>query len=149
MEEPHFYKYMIITAVFEMSKIFKIFTVLLQEQSKIFAFDVLWFIYHNDPNFFEQSGLGKHCRPRPYYFRRKGVWSQSTLFVFQFAGFTFMAKPYSDFKIITAIVQVPKFFRFLLWMWQILIWPGYLVEEDLSSVNNVEHLNIILGKPKA
>ena len=74
-------------------------------------------------NFFEQSGLGKHCRPRPDCFRQRGAWSQSTLFVIQFAGITLMAKPYcSYFKIITAIVQVPKFFQFLLWMWQILIW---------------------------
>ena len=37
------------------------------------------------------------------------------LFVIQFAGITLMAKPYcSDFKVITALVQVPKFFGFLL-----------------------------------
>ena len=39
------------------------------------------------------------------------------------AGITLVAKPYcSDFKIITVIVQVPRFFGFLLRMWQILIW---------------------------
>ena len=91
-------------------KYFRIFTVLLQEQPKFFAFYVLWFIYHNDPNFFEQSDLGKHCRPRSNCFWRRGAWSQSALFVIQLAGITLMAKPYcSDLKIITAIVQVPNF----------------------------------------
>ena len=67
---------------------FSIFIVLLQEQPKILAFDVLWLIYHNDPNFFQQSALGKHCRPRPDCFWRRGAWSQSTPFVIQFAGIT-------------------------------------------------------------
>ena len=58
--------------------------------------------------FFKQSDLGKHCRPRLECFLRRGAWSKSTLFVIQFAVITLMAKPYcSDFKIITAIVQVP------------------------------------------
>ena len=62
-----------------------------------------------------------------------------------------MAKPYCpDFKIITAIVQVPKFFRiFAVNVADFnLAHVVNIVEEDLSSVNNVEHLDIILGKPK-
>ena len=64
-----------------------------------------------------------------------------------------MAKPYcSDFKIITGIFQVPKIFGFCCEygnfnLAQLILFN--IVEEYLSSVNNVEHLNIILGQPKA
>ena len=81
--------------------------------------------------------------------QKEGFLSQSTLFVIQFAGITLMAKPYySDFKIITAIVQVPQIF------W---IFAGNVADFNLARLillkkiclNNVEHLYIILGKPKA
>ena len=61
-----------------------------------------------------------------------------------------MVKPYcSDFKIITAIFQVPNFFSIFAVNVADFNLAVNIVEEDLSSVNNVEHLNIILGKPKA